>query len=170
MTAPWKTLGCGLLIVALSGGFAGCGDDDDDDDEAGSGGSSSAGKGGTSGSGTAGKGGASGSGTAGKGGAGGAGGQCGTAGPLSATCVSCVQSAVTACGTECVALLNCSANKCATATTEAAQTACVTMCCIAEAGSAIAAPGGRDALIAAQKAQRAECAAMCASGDMDGGS
>ena len=88
---------------------------------------------------------------------------------LSMGCVSCVQAAVTACGKECVALLNCNASKCATATTQADQQACVGACCLMEATTAIALPGGQDALRAAQMAQRMGCAAMCGSADPDGG-
>jgi hypothetical protein len=180
MNAFWRRLGCGLLVVALSGAGAGCGDDDDDDDgnQAGTGGSSTAGKGGSGGAGASGgTGGSGGSSTAGKGGSGGSGGTggsggsvaCGSAGPLSAECVTCIKSMVSACGNECVALLNCSANKCAAATDQASQQACVSMCCLTEATTAVGVAGGREALGAAQMAQRAQCAAMCSGGDADGG-
>jgi hypothetical protein len=176
MKASWKRFACGLLVVALSGACASCGDDDDDGDAAGTGGTSTAGRGGSAGGGggAAGSAGAAGSSTAGRSGSGGSGGSaggvaCGSSGPLSAGCVSCIQGAVTACGSECVALLNCSANKCAAATNMADQTACVTACCLTEATTAVGAPGGREALGAAQMAQRMQCAAMCGGGDADGG-
>lgn len=55
------------------------------------------------------------------------------------------------------------------ATSESAQTACVTMCCLNEATAAVSGPGGRDTLGAAQRAQRMQCAAACGGADIDGG-
>lgn len=181
MTTLSRRLGFGLLVVALGGAFAGCGDDDGDDNPsvAGSGGSGAAGAG-TGGGGGSSGGGAGGSGgsRAGSGGSGGRSGSGGAAGssvecsnldPLSAECVSCVQAAVTACGAECVALLNCVADKCGTAAGQAEQQACVSSCCLTEATTAVSLPNGQDTLRSASEAQRMACAAMCG-GDEDAGS
>ena len=125
MKASWTRFGCGLLVVALSGAFTGCGDDDDDHDhehDAGDDGGTS----GKGGSGGAGKAGAGGTGKAGAGGA--AAIECSSLGDLSADCVTCIEDAVDACGDECVALLNCTADQCGAATSADEQTACVTKC------------------------------------------
>ena len=182
MKAPSVRLGRALLVAALSGAFmTGCGDDDDGGDGAGTGGGGSAGTSGAGGGagragGSAGSGGSGGraGGSGASGGRGGSGGSAGSAvecsalGPLPAGCVSCIQGAVSACGTECVALLNCNANKCGMAT-EAERMACVSACCLMEATTAVSAPGGQDTLRAAQAAVLMQCAAMCGGDDSDAG-
>jgi hypothetical protein len=90
-------------------------------------------------------------------------------GALPAACITCIQAAVTACGTECEAVLNCSADKCGEETTSDGQRACVSACCLSEATAAVSIANGQATLGMAQMVQRMGCAAMCGAGAADAG-